>query len=361
MAAALVRGGTIVAKAAVGSMVHGEGRAVHPESRFHLGSTTKGLTSLLIAILVREGKLSYDTNLVTALPDLPMRDDYRRVTLRDLLLSRAGIIPMQDTRSEDPAIVKRLWQEIPAEYRDPFRQRREMARVALDLAPIAVPGSKHVYSNVGWAIAGLVAETAAEEPYESLLRSRVFRPLGMETARVGAWPASEAEPDQPRGHYVESGRLRPQPLDDEYVLPAWMSPPGGVHCSIEDFARYARETLLGLQGRGILLDQAGYREVHSVHATVRIAEMYGPGLAALNRGYGSSLGPEKVSIGYGWAVVPLAEGSLSAADGSGGTFFARVVVFPAKDAAFVGATTTGAGARALDAAIEEITGLKWRS
>jgi CubicO group peptidase (beta-lactamase class C family) len=236
-----------------------------------------------------------------------------------------------------------------------------MATVALALPPLATPGTRHVYSNAGWAIVGLVAETAAGESFESFLESRIFRPLGMKTARVGAWPASRAEPDQPRGHYVESGSLRPQPLDDAYVLPDWMNPAGGAHCSIEDFARFARETLLGLQGRGILLDEASYRAMHSVHATVTVGEMYGPGLAAMSRGYGSALGSEKISIGYGWGVIPLPEGTLSAADGSGGTFFARIVVFPALDAAFVGATSTGAGAQALDAAIERITGLQWRS
>ena len=361
LAAALVRGGDIVARAAVGRRVQGQDGPVEMDDRFHLGSTTKALTSLLVGILVREGKLGYETTLDAALGDLPMRDEYRRVTLADLLLSRGGIMPMQETSTEDPAVVDTLWREIPAHH-DRSGQRLEMARVALDLPPIATPGTKHVYSNVGWGIAGLVAETAAGESYESLLESRIFGPLGMKTARVGGWPASTREPDQPRGHYVEPGKqgtLRPQPLDDEYVFPDWMSPAGGVHCSIGDFALFARETLLGLQGKGMLLDEAGYRELHSVHATATIAEMYGPGLAALLRGYGSRLGSQEVSMGYGWGVVPLPEGMLSAADGSGGTFFARIVVFPALDAAFVGATTTGAGAPALDAAIETITGLKW--
>jgi CubicO group peptidase (beta-lactamase class C family) len=361
LAAALIRGRAIVAKAAVGLLVHGESRAVAQESRFHLGSTTKTMTSLLIAILVRERKLAYDTPLSAALPDIPMRDEYRRATLRDLVLSSAGIMPMQDPSQEDPAVVKTIWQDIPREHDDALRQRQELARITLDLPPLAMPGTKHVYSNVGWAIAALAAETAAGESYESLLQNRIFRPLDMTTARIGGWPASATEPDQPRGHYSLSGQLRPQPLDDEYVFPAWMNPSGGVHCSIEDFAKYARETLRGRQGQGALLDDAGYREIHSVHATVRMAEMYGPSLALMQSSHGSDVGAATSTMGYGWGVVPLEEGLLSIADGSGGTFFARIVVFPALDAAFVGATSAGSGSQALDAAIEAITGLEWRS
>lgn len=66
-------------------------------------------------------------------------------------------------------------------------------------------------------------------------------------------------------------------------------------------------------------------------------------------------------MGYGWMVIPEGGKLLSAADGSGGTFYARVIVFPALNAAFVGFTNYGDGYKALDKAIERITGLKWNS
>ena len=213
---------------------------------------------------------------------------------------------------------------------------------------------------MGFAVLGALAEAAAGESFESLLASRIFRPLGMTTARLGGWPASLAEPDQPRGHYVEAGRLRPQPLDDEYVFPAWMNPAGGVHCGIEDYARYARETLLGTPGQGHPPGPGGYQEMHAAQATVRVGEMYGPSLALLAAAYGSDPSEQTMTIGYGWVIVPTPNGNVSAGDGSGGTFFARVVVFPALDTAFVAATTTGAGARAISEAIRKVTGLDWQ-
>ena len=217
IAAALVYGDSIVAQATVGKIVYGETLAVDENSRFHIGSTTKSMTAMLIAMLVKQGKLQYDMTLEQALPDVPMRDEYRDVTIADLLNNKAGVIAFQLIAHEDPAIVKKLMEEIPSAYSDPTEQRREVAKLALSLEPIAEPGTQVIYSNVGWPIVGYILERVAGRSYEELMHEWIFEPLGMTTARIGGRPASEAEPEQPRGHYVGRDSSRtptPQPLDD---------------------------------------------------------------------------------------------------------------------------------------------------
>ena len=277
MAAALVYGEDIISHATVGNIVYGEAQAVNEKSRFHIGSTTKSMTALLVALLVKEGKLSYDMTLEQALPDLPMLDDYRKATIHDLLCNKAGIIAFQITTHEDPVIVEKLVAEIPTEYPDPTEQRREVTKLALSLEPIAEPGTKVIYSNVGWPIIGYIIELAAQQSYESLLQERLFKPLGMKTATIGGWPASPSEPNQPRGHYTgqdSAAKPAPQQLDDAYVLNSWMNPSGGVHCSVHDYALYAREHLLGLQGKGKLLEKKEYETLHTIHVRVNIRDMY---------------------------------------------------------------------------------------
>jgi CubicO group peptidase (beta-lactamase class C family) len=349
MAAALVYGDRIIAKATIGNIVYGTEQAATEKSRFHIGSTTKSMTAVLVAILVKEGKLSYDMTLEQALPDMPMLDDYRGVTISDLLNNKAGIIAFQLVTLEDPEVVKKLMEEIPAEYPDPTEQRREVTKLALSLEPIAEPGTKVVYSNVGWPIIGYIIERAAEKSYESLLRERIFKPLGMNSTRIGGWPASESEPDQPRGHYINQespGEPIPQKLDDEYVLSAWMSPSGGVHCTIGDYALYAREHLLGLQGKGKLLGQEEYATLHSIHVTTNLRDMY-PHMQQ----------DREAMFGYGWGIVKKDKGNLSSGAGSGGTFFAQIYVYPALNIAFVGFTNCGNGAAALRETYKKATGL----
>lgn len=357
MAVALVRSHAVVTSATVGTTVAGGGRPVSAESRFHLGSTTKGLTALLIAMLVRDGRLKYEGTLGELLPEVPMREEYRPVTVRDLLVHRSGILAMQQRDEEDPALMSQLWDELPSRLREPRDQRIAMAKMVLSLPPRDPVGTKHVYSNAGYCILGLIAETVGGAPFEDLIAFRIFEPLAMKTARLGGWPASAAEPDQPRGHYAESGGPRAQELDDPYTFPAWMNPAGGAHCSIGDFALYAREVLRGLQGKGELLDREGYAEIHAPQATVRIAEMYEPSLEALRAAYGPGVSKATTTIGYGWGVVETRNGTLSVGDGSGGTFFARIAVLPSIDAAIVAVTSSGSGSVAIADVVKRVTGL----
>lgn len=350
MAAALVHGDSIIAQATVGKTVYGEEQVAHEKSRFHIGSTTKSMTSIIVAMLVKQGKLKYDMTLAQALPDMPMRDEYRRVTIADLLNNKAGILAFQLIAHEDPMIVKKLMEEIPTAYPDPTEQRREVTKLALSLEPIAEPGTKVIYSNVGWPIVGYILEQVTGKSYEDLLQEWIFEPLGMKTARIGGWPASESEPDQPRGHYFGRDTASvptPQDLDDEYVLSAWMNPSGGVHCSVNDFALYAREHLLGLQGKGKLLKRQEYETMHSIQVTINLRDMY-PHMKQ----------DREASFGYGWGIVKKEQGYLSAAAGSGGTFFAQIFIYPALDLAFVGFTNCGNGEKALNDLYKKVTGLK---
>jgi CubicO group peptidase (beta-lactamase class C family) len=359
MAAALVVGERLAAQATAGVLVYGSQAQATSTSRFHIGSTTKTLTALLVEQLVQAGELRYDSTLGEILRDVPMRDAYRRVTLRDLLLSKAGLCTLQAESGEDPAVAEALWTNIPRGTPEPLEQRAALAHFVLDLEPEFAPGSRHSYSNVGWAVVGHLVERVTRESFETLLAQRVFAPLGMRGAQIGAWPASLEDPDQPRGHYVSPTEVGPrsQPLDDAYVFPAWMNPAGGVHCTIGDLAAYAQDQLSGLGGSGRLLPHSGYLRLHSVQDRVDVREMYAASAKALAEIYGTELGGEQ-NVGFGWALADVDGGTLSACDGSGGTFFARMLIYPPLNAAFVGVTNAGDGARALDAALERMTGFR---
>ena len=80
--------------------------------------------------------------------------NYHSVTLHDLLLSKAGIIPYLEPSFEDSCVVEKLWDEIPTQFDKPKDQRLALAKVALTTPPIAPPGKKVVYSDVGWAMDG---------------------------------------------------------------------------------------------------------------------------------------------------------------------------------------------------------------
>jgi CubicO group peptidase (beta-lactamase class C family) len=171
------------------------------------------------------------------------------------------------------------------------------------------------YSNAGYAAAGALIEHAAGASWEDLIRQELAQPLGLGTVGYG-YPATTDKSDQPRGHARSGGDVRRLPLDRAHQLPICLWPAGAIHCSIGDLARYAADHLNGLRGRPALMPAASYRHLH--------------------RRRGNSV----FTLGWGirrderWGVTHFGAGS-------GGWFFARIVVLPDLDAAVVLTSNSG--------------------
>src|SRR3954454_23087952 len=76
ISAAAVRGDSIVAEGVAGIRRVGQDDKIAVDDRFALASCTKKITAAMIARVIDSGKLSFETTLVEALPDVAMRDDY---------------------------------------------------------------------------------------------------------------------------------------------------------------------------------------------------------------------------------------------------------------------------------------------
>jgi CubicO group peptidase (beta-lactamase class C family) len=273
LAAAVVRTDGVVAAGAVGVRKVGSEAKVELSDRFHIGSCTKSMTAMLVARLIDQGKLRWDTTLAEALPGLDMRPEYRTVTIRQLLTFRGGIAPYTTF----------LGGELPASIRglkgdDPVDLRLQFARAVLNEPPVAAPGTAPVYSNASFAIAGAIIDRLAGRPWETEIVEDLFRPLGMTDAvvepphtgsvdqpvghRKGRGPGFLAERakdrgDQPKEQGADSFRPAMPPTMGQ-AFPHVIAPAGQVSCSILDFARYAQARLAGLRGRGPLLSADAY-------------------------------------------------------------------------------------------------------
>jgi CubicO group peptidase (beta-lactamase class C family) len=322
LVAAVVRGDKVVAAGAVGVREVGKGDKVELGDRFHIGSCTKTMTAMLVARLVDQGKLTWDTTLAGALPGVEMRPEYRPVTIRQLLTFRGGLPPYTLFRPGDPAseTLTNLKGDDPADVRLQF------ARAVLNEPPVAPPGTKAVYSNASFAVAGAIIDRLAGRPWEVEIEQGLFRPLGM-TASAVAQP-HWGRNDQPVGHRKMGDAFRPaRPPMTEGPVRHVTAPAGHVSCSILDFARYASARLAGLRGKGPLLS----------------AEAYTALATPVDEGEGFTGGTGRLH--------PLGKaGREFLANGSGGLFFAGVRLLPDQGAAIVVATNAGA-AEAVEAAV----------
>lgn len=235
MAAAVVVDRKVVASGVSGIRKSGSDNLVTREDKFHLGSCTKSMTASLAAILVSEGRIDWSSRPSDVFSELEIHEGYQDATLLHLLSNSAGC-PGDVPRK----VWSKLWRMDP----DPVAQRDYLVSEILGAAPEAEPGTKFIYSNAGFSIAGAMMEEVAGIPFEQLMQEKLFQPLGMSTAGFGP-PASRGMIDQPYGH--TKGVLKAKPVDPYPGgdNPPGIAPAGRVHCSIDDFARFVSFLIWG--------------------------------------------------------------------------------------------------------------------
>jgi D-alanyl-D-alanine carboxypeptidase len=314
LAAAVIRGDSIIAAGAIGVRRLGSAEPVRITDAFHLGSVAKPLTATLMAVLVEAGTLSWTSTPAEVFPEYrdDMHPSLRAVTLEQLLAHTAGLANFNPGTPE--------WAALPTLEGSPAEQRRDFGRWVLARPPERTPGSGFLYSNAGAPVAAAMAERVTGRSWEGLMQEHLFEPLGLRTAGFG-WPAA-ADPDQPWGHQEEAGELAPQDPRADYQLPAWMAPAGDVHMSVLDFARIARAHLQGLRNRPGLLRPETFQKLHT------------PVVART----------ERIDHALGWHVWAAAAGHRAARSfhaGGAGSFVAFVEISPEQELAFVVMTNDG--------------------
>lgn len=224
LAAGIVTRSGLQELATVGVRKLGNDVPATDQDLWHLGSCTKAMTATLLGMLVEQGQLGWDTKLADVFPEVrgEMDEDMRQITLEHLLTHRSGL----------PA--NGPWGQLGKD-RSPTQQRLELLRLMAKRSLSNKPGGHFEYSNVGYALAGLMAERVTGEAWEDMMRQHVFQPLKMDG--VGFGPAGTiGEVDQPWGHaptWLGLGPLQPVQLDN----PAALGPAGTVHASLEAWGK----------------------------------------------------------------------------------------------------------------------------
>jgi CubicO group peptidase (beta-lactamase class C family) len=246
----------------------GKEESVTESDLWHLGSCTKSMTATLIALLVARGDLAWETPLGEFLPENVENGDAEllEVTLVELLAHRAGLAAHPDMG---------LLMTLRTGGKSLVEQRAEITRVALESGPVHAPRGAFLYSNTGFVIAGHVAERVTGKPWEELMRTLLFEPLGMTSAGFGP-PGTIGANDQPHGHGRDGTAMEPGPFADN---PPALGPAGTVHASLADWAKYVRLHLQGARGDvpvgALTLTRETFARLHTPYAGPQ--ETYGFG------------------------------------------------------------------------------------
>ncbi len=135
------------------------------------GSVAKQFTASALVLLAQDGRLSLDDDIRKYLPEVP--DFGHVITIRNLLTHTSGL--------------RDQWGLLGIEGRGPGTQVHS-ALTTLDLIAHQKmlnfpPGSRYLYSNSGYALAGLIVQRVSGKTLDAFTQERLFRPLGMTHTR----------------------------------------------------------------------------------------------------------------------------------------------------------------------------------
>jgi CubicO group peptidase (beta-lactamase class C family) len=194
-------------------------------TRFAMASGNKAFTALVVARLVQDGVLGWDTTARALLgSDLPLIDD--GVTVEQLLAHRSGIGDYVD-EDLDTDIDDYV---LPVPVHELAETEQFLAVLDGSAAKFA-PGERFSYCNGGYVVLALLAERAGGKPFHDLVRELVTEPAGMADT---AFLRSDELPGGVARGYLDA--LRTNVLH----LPVRGSGDGGCYTTAADMAAFWR-------------------------------------------------------------------------------------------------------------------------
>lgn len=234
---AVVQNGEIVYLNGFGVRQIGGQESVTPGTRMMIGSTTKSMTTMMMATEVDDGLMSWDTPAREILPEFAVADPElsETITVRNLVCACTGV-PRRDLEFIFNA------DELSAE--DVIAQLETFEF-------FTGFGEAFQYSNQMVATGGYVAAAAAGGAYGNLfsayldeMDARVFGPIGMENTTF-SFEAVRGSADWATPHGASlDGVYEPIPLSAEATLIP-IAPAGAVWSTAEDMARYVITQMSG--------------------------------------------------------------------------------------------------------------------
>jgi CubicO group peptidase (beta-lactamase class C family) len=196
---------------------------------FRIASITKSMTSMMVATLVDNDMLDWDTPVIDIYPDFqaPTPELTERITVRDLMNMNTGI--------EAPGANMFYWGDWT------------VGDLFAAIASMPVVGKYHKYlsyNNELYSAVGYIAAMAAgREPtmadYAALMQERVFDPIGMEDAIITDDTSLLGDNYAASYEYMLTGdRDSPTPVPILFARDGVVAPAGGAWVNLDDMMRY---------------------------------------------------------------------------------------------------------------------------
>ncbi len=222
-------------------------RPMEATTKFRVASNSKLFTAIAIMQLREEGKVGLDDPVAKHLPWFkakPAGEDDGPITLEQLLSHSSGL----QREAGDH------WTSLQ------FPTREELRRSYSDRQAAFAPSVRWKYSNLAYAIAGLVVEQVSGQRWEDYVAQQIFKPLGMGDTSVDQNVPGLAVP---YGRRMPDGTRELLPFVDARGLGAAT----GVTSTVADLAKFiSAQFRRGPRGPGQIVSSGSWREMLRVRS-----------------------------------------------------------------------------------------------
>lgn len=217
MGVGLVRNGQVLIAKGYGYRDLEAKTPVTARTNFAIGSNSKSFTTVLMAMLVDEGKLDWNKPVRTWLPDFDLKDTYaaREMTPADLVSHVSGL-PRHDL----------LW------YGRHTTRQSIMERLK-HLEPTTTFRGRFQYNNLMFITAGNLTERLTGKSWEAQVQERIFTPLGMTRSSTSVVEMAKTD-DFSWAYDTRDGKVTRIPFRNIDVA----GPAGSINASVEDMLKY---------------------------------------------------------------------------------------------------------------------------
>ncbi len=248
MAIGIVKDGELIFSKGYGVLEVGKAGTPDENTLFAIASNTKAFTASMLAMLVQEGKISWNDPVRMYLPWFEVYDPWvsSHANIRDLLSHRIGL----GTFSGDV-----VWYKSDLTAREIIDAAKHLPK-AFDFR------NGYGYSNLMYLAAGMVIEEVTGKSWVENIQERILDPLGMDRTIVSpadlALKGNFATPHARRGD-----KNLPIEWEDWTVV----APMGGLISSVRDVAQWMIFNMNhGIWGQDTLLTAASINMMWTPHS-----------------------------------------------------------------------------------------------
>lgn len=307
LSVAIVQDGEIVFNRGFGQLEKNKRQKTDGKSLYAIASISKAFTAAALAILVDEGKISWDDKVVSHLPWFELYDPWvtQQMNIEDLLTHRSGL----GTFSGDL-----LWHASTLSM-------EEVVRGAKYLEPDFEFRDGYGYQNIMYIAAGLILEKVSGKTWGEFVRENILNPLNMNRTLVST-NEIEGKDNVAIPHSGQPGENIPIP----YINWDNMAPAGALVSCTEDLCKWMTLQLnRGINQRDTLFTEDRWREMWTDHNPMAVS-------AFAERTY-----PGQTFSGYGlgWSLKTYRGEKIVSHGGGYDAMISNLTMIPGKNAGFV--------------------------